>query len=96
MNKTEPATSYTADSQSAPYIIRYIVSGTPQEYEAWLRRRGLDRRAYRYVNCPSMFTGMKNITGFFIGTYLNRPDIEDIQKRIRISKINFDNIGISN
>lgn len=83
MNETEP----TPRTQPTPYVIKYIVAGTPQEYEAWLRRRGLDRRAYRYVTNPGMLYGMTNISGFFIGTYLNRLDIEEIQNRIAVSKL---------
>ena len=83
MNETEP-TPYT---KPVLYVIKYIVAGTSQEYEAWLRRKGLDRRAYRYVTNPGMLRGMTNIQGFFIGTYLNRLDIEDIREQITVSKL---------
>lgn len=85
MNETEPTAPYTYESP--PYVIKYIVAGTPQEYEAWLRRKGLDRRAYRYVTNPGMLYGITNISGFFIGTYLNRLDIDEIQHRIEVSKL---------
>jgi hypothetical protein len=84
MNETEPTAPYT---EPTPYVIKYIVAGTSQEYEAWLRRKGLDRRAYRYVTNPGMLYGMTNISGFFIGTYLNRLDIEEIQQQIEVSKL---------
>ena len=83
MNETEP-TPYT---EPVLYVIKYIVAGTSQEYEAWLRRKGLDRRAYRYVTNPGMLRGMTNIQGFFIGTYLNRLDIEEIREQITVSKL---------
>jgi hypothetical protein len=83
MNETEP-TPYT---KPVLYVIKYIVAGTSQEYEAWLRRKGLDRRAYRYVTNPGMLRGMTNIQGFFIGTYLNRLDIEEIREQITVSKL---------
>ena len=74
-------------TMTQPFVIKYIVAGTSQEYEAWLRRRGLDRRAYRYVTNPGMLRGMTNIQGFFIGTYLNRLDIEEIREQIAVSKL---------
>ena len=83
MNETEPTAPYT---KPVLYVIKYIVAGTSQEYEAWLRRKGLDRRAYRYVTNPGMLRGMTNIQGFFIGTYLNRLDIEEIREQITVSK----------
>ena len=92
MNETEPTAPYTYESP--PYVIKYIVAGTPQEYEAWLRRKGLDRRAYRYVTNPGMLYGITNISGFFIGTYLNRLDIDEIQHQIEVSKLKLSELKV--
>lgn len=76
------------DSASTPYMIKYIVAGNYEQYVEWINRKGLDPRAYRYVRDAEQLRGILNISGFFIGTFKNRKDIEDIKITILLSKRN--------
>jgi len=74
------------NSESTPYTIKYIVAGNYEQYEEWLNRKGLDPRAYRYVENKYTLIGVVDISGFFIGTYHYRSDIDEIKIAISISK----------
>jgi hypothetical protein len=74
------------DSASTPYMIKYIVAGNYEQYVEWINRKGLDPRAYRYVENKHTLIGAWNISGFFIGTYYLRSDIDEIKIAISISK----------
>lgn len=74
------------DSASTPYTIKYIVAGTYAEYFNWLKRKEVDQRAYLYVYNAEKLRGIQNISGFFIGTFRNRLDIDEILIAIAQSK----------
>lgn len=76
------------NSESTPYTIKYIVAGNYEQYEDWLKRKKVDPRAYRYVENKYTLTGAVNISGFFIGTYHYRSDIDEILIAIATSKRN--------
>ena len=78
------------DSASTSYTIKYIVAGTYAEYFNWLKRKEVDQRAYLYVYNAEKLRGIQNISGFFIGTFRNRTDIEDIKFAILLSKKNYE------
>lgn len=65
---------------------KFIVSGTYAEYSAWIQKKGFDKHEYIYVGGEHTLIGHENIEGFYIGTYYNREDLEDIRQRIALSK----------
>lgn len=65
---------------------KFIVSGTYAEYSAWIQKKGFDKHEYIYVGGEHTLIGHENIEGFYIGTYYNREDLEDIRQRINLSK----------
>ena len=68
--------------------MKYIVSGTYKEYEEFMYKHRDDINVvYQYVDSPKTLTGLKNIEGFYIGTYYKRHDIEAIKDTIRMSKL---------
>ena len=73
----------------------YIVSGTRQEFDAYVRRKALNAKVfhkefnskdYCFVHSPEVFLGQREVKGFFIGTYEDRPDIERIREMIKLVK----------
>lgn len=67
--------------------MKYIVSGTYKEYEEFMYKHRDDINVvYQYVDSPKTLKGLKNIEGFYIGTYYKRHDIEAIKDMIKMSK----------
>ena len=68
--------------------MKYIVSGTYNEYNEFMHKHRDDINVvYQYVDSPKTLTGLKNIEGFYIGTYYKRHDIGAIKDMIKMSKI---------
>lgn len=70
----------------------YIVAGNYNEYRDYVNRKKLeDPEKYKnieliYVNSEITLLGLSEIEGFYIGTYYERNDIEDIKRNIQIIK----------
>ena len=66
---------------------KYIVAGNYDEYREFLHKHRDDINViYLYVDNIKTLTGLRNIEGYYVGTYYNRPDILDIRNMIKISK----------
>ena len=65
-----------------------VVAGTVDEFYEYLREKKSISIVYTYVDGPNKFTGMtkEHLQGVFIGTWYNRPDIQDIAGAISIIK----------
>jgi len=65
-----------------------VVAGTVEEFHEYLREKKSISTVYTFVDGPNKFTGMTKETlhGVFIGTWYNRPDIQDIAGAISIIK----------
>jgi hypothetical protein len=69
----------------------FIVSGTYEQYKQWVKNN-IDRyyskntsitlSNFVYVSGPEIFRGHSKVHGVFTGTYLNRPDINEIVQMI--------------
>lgn len=70
---------------------KYIVAGNYEEYLAFAVKRNDINTEFIYVNSPRDLIGLSNIEGYYIGTYYNRPDIDNIKERIAIVKAIADN-----
>lgn len=72
------------------YTKYYIIAGTAQEYEAWLRRKNYDRIEYVYIrnlkHLQTLGMGLYDIKGFYIGTYNDLPEIEEMKAYIESRK----------
>lgn len=65
----------------------YIVAGNYKEYMDYRIKKGFkDDIEYRCVSHSLNLAGLDEIEGFYIGTYYNRPDIQEIKERIHIIK----------
>jgi hypothetical protein len=66
---------------------KFVVAGNMKEYYAFLDKHKDDINViYLYVNSTRDLKGMRNIEGYFTGTYNERSDIETIKEVIRMSK----------
>ena len=64
----------------------FIVAGSFEQYRRHIELKGYNAQEYRYVSSPNILRGITDIQGFFIGTWQNRPDIEQIKEIIQLSK----------
>lgn len=65
---------------------KYIVAGNYEQYKAYIRKKTDMNTEYIYVDNPNKIRGLSEIDGYYIGTYNDRPDIENIKEIIRITK----------
>lgn len=63
---------------------RYVVAGTYDQYVNYARTK-TDDVFYIYVSGPDMLRGLRDPKGVFIGTWMDRPDIEDIVLNLRLA-----------
>jgi hypothetical protein len=63
----------------------YIVAGCYAEFHAYAKKKD-NRKKYKYVTDIRVLMGLSKIKGYYIGTYYNRTDIEDIKAYISIIK----------
>ena len=66
--------------------VKYIVAGNYEQYQAYVKRKPRIEYYYKYVSGVDTLRGLSEIEGAFIGTYDQRPDIEDIKRMIIIIK----------
>ena len=66
--------------------MKFIVAGNHNVYQNWLHEKRYTPQEYRYVTSSDILRGRINIEGFYIGTYKERKDIEEIQMIIKTSK----------
>jgi hypothetical protein len=66
---------------------KFIVAGNYEEYRTFLHNHKDDINViYVYVNSSRDLKGLRDIEGFYIGTYYKRHDIDTIKEVIRTSK----------
>lgn len=63
---------------------KFIISGTYDEYNNYLREKQLDKREWVYVYDKDILRGRKEVHGKFIGTYTTRKDLQEIVDTIRM------------
>jgi len=56
----------------------YIIAGTFDEYLQWVSKSNLSLNSTICVSSPAVLRGTQNPHGFFIGTWRERDDLEDI------------------
>ena len=66
--------------------MKFVVAGNYEQYLNHIRKMGYDPKEYVYVSDAMQLRGRVNIEGFYICTWQDRPDIEDIKLTIAISK----------
>lgn len=74
----------------------YIVAGNRSEFEQFAKRKSFERwnsgdtnvslSDYVFVHNEQQLRGLNSIRGFYIGTYEQRSDIDEIRQQIAIIK----------
>jgi hypothetical protein len=63
----------------------FIVAGTHEQFRTYHREKRMDRR-FQYVSGPEVLRGYSNPKVEFIGTWLDRSDIQEIIMLVKTSK----------
>lgn len=72
----------------------FIIAGTHDQYKHWIKKnidriyqsdpsRSISLSNFVYVSRPDVLRGHREVHGYFVGTFRNRPDIRDIVQHIR-------------
>ncbi len=72
----------------------FIVAGNYQQYKDWVKRnidrlyqadpsRSISLSNFVYVSAADTFRGQRKVHGYFVGTFRDRPDINEIVWQIR-------------
>ena len=67
--------------------MKFVVAGNRLEYIQHIVKMRYDPNEYVYVSDPIQLRGWDTIEGFYLGSYKDRPDIEEIQQIILRSKV---------
>ena len=62
---------------------KFIVCGNSNEYHNYIRMNNKSPQEYVYLHDTQQFRGLSEVHGVFVGTYRQRPDIEEIVHAIR-------------
>ena len=64
----------------------FIIAGNHTQYKQWVKNRP-DRssKIMVYVEGPHTLLGWEDISGYFVGSFRDRDDLEDILIRLAIS-----------
>jgi hypothetical protein len=72
----------------------YVIAGNHAQANDYIRRKCEERfkngetnvsmSDYSYVSTPDTFRGLREVHGVFIGTFRDRPDLEEIVHTIRL------------
>lgn len=64
---------------------KYIIAGTKKEYDDFITKRNLSKLNYVFVDSANVLRGLKDIHGFYVGSWRERKDIEEIKLSIEIA-----------
>ena len=67
-------------------MTKFVVAGNYEQYLNHIRKMRYDHKEYAYVSDPLQLRGRETIEGFYIGTWRDRPDIEEIKTIIAMIK----------
>jgi len=77
---TGPYDNYNLTTVKTP--IKYVIAGNREQYSAFIKRKGFSDTEYHYLYDADMLEGMRNVHGFYVGSWRERDDIEEIKKMI--------------
>lgn len=56
----------------------YIIAGNYEQYCSWIKKKIFSPSVHVCVSSPAVLRGVQNPHGWFIGTWYERDDIEEI------------------
>ena len=66
--------------------MKFVVAGNRHEYNHHIDKMGYNPNEYAYVSDPIQLRGLETIEGFYLGSYKDRPDLNQINELIQIIK----------
>ena len=63
---------------------RYIICGDSREYFDYLKRINISTNTHVYLHDVAQIRGLSQVHGVFVGSWRERPDINDIVWAIRV------------
>lgn len=74
----------------------FIIAGNRKEYQQWVKKQLINRSALcsktmLFVEGPHTLLGWRDISGYFVGSFRDRDDLEEIL--IRLAASNSKSIG---
>ena len=67
-------------------MTKFVVAGNYEQYRNHIRKMRYDHKEYVYVSDVRQLRGREKIEGFYIGTWQDRPDIDEIKMTIAVIK----------
>jgi hypothetical protein len=64
---------------------KYIIAGNIKEYDDFITKRNLSKLNYVFVYSADNLRGLNNIHGFYVGSWRERKDIEEIKSLIELA-----------
>lgn len=69
------------------YTTKYIIAGSYAEYKDFLKRKSFNSDEYKFVSNSNVLRGMRNVHGYYVGSWRQRTDIEDIKLAIELANL---------
>lgn len=66
--------------------MKFVVAGNYREYNQHIHKMGYNPNEYVFVSDVIQLRGLETIEGFYLGTYKDRPDLNQINALIQIIK----------
>ena len=66
--------------------MKFVVAGNIREYNQHIHKMGYNKNEYVFVNDVIQLRGLETIEGFYLGSYKDRPDLNQINELIQIIK----------
>jgi hypothetical protein len=74
--------------------MKFVVAGNRHEYNHHIDKMGYNPNEYVYVSDPMQLRGLETIEGFYLGSYYDRPDLNEINSLIQIIKHRNKGLGV--
>ena len=66
--------------------MKFVVAGNYAEYNQHIHKMGYNKNEYVFVSDVIQLRGLETIEGFYLGSYKDRPDLNQINELIQIIK----------
>jgi hypothetical protein len=74
--------------------MKFVVAGNVREYNQHIHKMGYNKNEYVFVSDVIQLRGLETIEGFYLGTYKDRPDLNQINSLIQIIKHRNKGLGV--
>lgn len=68
---------------------KYVIAGDRKQYAEFIKRKGFSETEYQYLYDADMIEGLRNVHGFYVGSWREREDINKIKQNIIKSNMEY-------